>query len=110
MSLDVSLYIVENDSEIEVYEANITHNLGLMASKAGIYEALWKPESLNKVFAKDLIETLEAGLSNLKARPLYFIQFNASNGWGVYEHFVPFISRYLDACRKYPDSIIKVSR
>jgi len=35
----------EEESE-EIYSANITHNLGKMANKAGIYEALWRPGEL----------------------------------------------------------------
>ena len=32
------------------------------------------------------------------------------NGWGLYEHFVPWIERYLAACIANPDSIVTVSR
>ena len=46
----------------------------------------------------------------LKSRPEYFKQFNAANGWGTYEHFVPFVEGYLDACLQYRDAIVGVSR
>jgi hypothetical protein len=93
-----------------VYDANITHNLGKMAGEAGIYQALWRPEEINKEKAEDIIELLEVGLTNLKARPEHFKQFNSSNGWGMYEHFVPFVEKYLNACKEYPKCLIEISR
>ncbi len=113
-----------------VYEANITHNLNKMASEAGIYEALWRPhrlkdgysipendhnaehefESSSITFAKNIIPILEKGLADLVARPTHYEQFNASNGWGMYEHFVPFVAKYLEACKNNPESVINISR
>lgn len=139
MSLNVYLYgnkMVSYDKgqtfsneTYEVYWANITHNLGTMANEAGIYEALWRPyrlkpnydttmdydaerkfESENPSTAKEIIEILEKGLAYLKARPEHFKKFNASNGWGLYEHFVPFVERYLEACKENPEAEIICSR
>ena len=137
MSLDVQLvrqkwvsydegktHTVENE---EVYWANITHNLGKMAGEAGIYEALWRPYQLRDDFelyaddeydfeekciikASDIIDILEKGLADLKARPKHFEKFNSSNGWGMYHNFVPFVERYLDACKENPGCIVKVDR
>jgi len=94
----------------EVYWANITHNLGNMAEECGIYKAIWRPEEIGKTKAAEIVEILENGLSDLIKRPDHFQQFNSSNGWGLYENFVPFVSKYLDACKEYPDAIIRVSR
>lgn len=123
MSLDVSLISREKikktcphcDSEYEVdeqevYSANITHNLGEMAREAGIYMYLWRPEELGITIAKELIVPLEIGLNLLKDKPSYFEKFNAENGWGLYEHFVPFVENYLNACKQYPESTIEVDR
>jgi len=107
MSLDFSLNKVQ---ECEIFSINITHNLTEMASKAGIYYALWRPEEEGYKDAKDIIPVLEKGLKDLKERPEYFKQFDAENGWGTYEHFVPFVEEVLNACKKDPDSIIYVSR
>jgi hypothetical protein len=117
------------DSET-IYQANITHNLGKMAGEAGIYEALWRPYQLREDFkewekyaadeyefegkcvikAIDIIPILEKGLADLKARPEHFETFNSPNGWGMYEHFVPFVEKYLEACKEYPQSIVNVCR
>tara|TARA_R110000851_G_scaffold308922_2_gene468121 strand:- start:5040 stop:5462 length:423 start_codon:yes stop_codon:yes gene_type:complete len=113
-----------------VYDANITHNLNEMAGEAGIYKALWRPYRLREDFkdlglyacdedeyekkclirAEDIIELLEIGLIDLKERPEHFEQFNSSNGWGMYEHFVPFVEKYLNACKKYPKCLIEIDR
>lgn len=93
-----------------LYSSNITHNLGKMAKEAGIYQHLWRPEELRIKTAGELIEQLEVGLAKLKADPKKYEAFNAENGWGLYEHFVPFVEEYLQACKENPDSLIEISR
>jgi hypothetical protein len=120
-------YSVENET---IYSANITHNLGEMADKAGIYEALWRPHRLKEGYnipeedhhaewefednsitlAKEIIPLLEKGLADLNNRPEYFEKYNSPNGWGMYEHFVPFVEKYLEACKANPDSIVTTDR
>lgn len=107
MSLDVHLTKV---MPTDVYWSNITHNLGEMAEEAGIYNALWRPDEIGITQAAQLIEPLQAGLSLLKSDPVRFKKFNASNGWGTYEHFVPFVEKYLEACQDNPDAEVSVSR
>jgi hypothetical protein len=94
----------------ELYSANITHNLGRMADKAGIYGALWRPDEHGFTHAKQLIEPLRDGLKQLEENPTYFKQFDAENGWGRYIHFVPFVRAYLKACEQYPEATVHVSR
>jgi hypothetical protein len=122
MSLYVFLYSVEkktvmcyscmheHEEQEMLYDDNITHNLCEMADKAGIYKSLCKPEEIGAKYAKDIIEVVEKGLADLKARPEYFEQFNSPNGWGMYKHFVPFVLDYLDALKENPDAEIHISR
>lgn len=130
MSLDVYLSDPTSTYETEdLYSANITHNLGQMAGEAGIYNALWRPyklkpdfidpnnyekemdfESKQIIVAKDLIPIVEKGLNKLKSNPEYFKKFNSPNGWGMYEHFVPFVEDYLEALKQYPEAKVSVSR
>lgn len=118
----------EEDDDDVVYHANITHNLTKMAEEAGMYEALWRPYRLktNQVFAtydeelvfeescqvqaREIILILEQGIERLKVDPSHFSKFNTSNGWGTYEQFLPWVSKYLKACIEHPDAIIEVSR
>jgi hypothetical protein len=107
MSLNV---ILSNADTGDSYSANITHNLNRMAEAAGIYRHLWRPEELGIVYARELIEPLTEGLNRMKADPVYYSQFNAPNGWGLYQHFVPWVERYLDACKALPDATVEVYR
>lgn len=106
MSLDVHLTINDED----VYSANITHNLIKMADEAGLYSILWGPEEMNLTKAYQLVEPLRLGLKILKSEPERFMKLNASNGWGKYENFVPFVEKYLEACLEYLNADISVSR
>jgi len=99
----------------EVYSANITHNLGTMAHavKCGehnLYEYLWRPEEIGIKKASELIEPLKEGSLELKDKPEAYRKYNSSNGWDVYEDFVPFVEQYLAACEANPDTDINVSR
>ena len=124
MSLDVTLYgeeITEKcwcdkcDNEHihtyrpALYDANITHNLGKMAKEAGIYEALWHPEELEITTADQLTPILAIGLARLLGDPKKFKKFDSPNGWGVYDDFVPWVGKYLNACKTFPNAIVKVS-
>jgi hypothetical protein len=60
--------------------------------------------------ARQLIEPLAAGLSVMVADPDRFEALNAPNGWGKFEHFVPWCERYLQACRDNPDALVVVHR
>lgn len=138
MSLDVGLYRIKyvsydmvnfHEEKEELYGANITHNLNVMAEQAGIYKALWRPYQLHKdyvysedykiemafedlvtIIATDIIDVIEQGLDLLKNRPDYFSKFNSPNGWGTYVHFVQFVKKYLAALKQYPNSIVIVDR
>ncbi len=124
MSLDISLYSTAKTihkcpacgdehtckQRVEMFTWNITHNLGEMAEQAGIYEVLWRPENILAKRASQLITLLRNGLTELKAKPDYYKGFNPTNGWGNYEGLVECVEKYLEACIKYPESEIFVSR
>lgn len=93
-----------------VFDANITHNLTTIAAEAGIYTCLWRPDEIGITHARQLIEPLTKGLTALRAEPARYEALNPENGWGSYEAFVPWIERYLDACARYPEAQVRVSR
>lgn len=94
----------------ELFWNNITHNLGTMAAEAGIYKHVWRPEEIGIKHAKELIEPLTKAIADMKERPDHYKQFNSPNGWGLYEHFVPWLEKYLAACKENPEASISVSR
>lgn len=125
MSLDFYLYGKEETKECTcvecghshtkivpdmLFQANITHNLGKMAEKAGIYKVLWKPVECGFLVAGDIIVPLEKGLRDMEKNPTYYRTFNSPNGWGVYDHFLPFVREVLGACKKFPHATIYTSR
>lgn len=112
MSLDVRLYCECGSPccEGELFSRNITHNLGQMASAAGIYEALWRPENLKINKASELVPLLETGLALLIKDPDRFKALNPENGWGSYDGLCDFASAYLEACKEYPKAKVSVSR
>lgn len=95
----------------ELYSTNITHNLNSMAEAAGIYGCLWQPEECNPPIttAGQCIPFLEAGLILLRGDPHRFRKFDAKNGWGTYEQFVPWVERVLAACREHPMARVEAS-
>lgn len=107
MSLDVRLREMAPCTQ---YSRNITHNLTKMASEAGIYQHLWRPDEIEITKANQLIEPLKAGLELLKSDPERFKKFTPSNGWGDYENLVNFVEDYLNACLEYPDADVSVDR
>lgn len=94
----------------EVYSANITHNLNIMAREAGVYEHLWRPDEITISKARELIEPLREGLHKLKLEPEKYKKFNPKNGWGSYDGLVKFVENYLNACYEYPEADVRASR
>lgn len=99
-----------NEDYIEVFDINITHNLGEMALKAGIYYALWKPEEIHKYQAKDILPILKNGYELLTKYPDFYKKYNSPNGFGVYEDFLKFVNEVIKACENDPDAYIDISR
>jgi hypothetical protein len=81
-----------------------------MANAAGIYHCLWEPDEIGITKASQLIDPLRDGLATLQSDTDRFREFNPSNGWGTYEGLVRFVAGYLEACQKYPEALVSVSR
>ena len=107
MSLDVYL---EDEKGNQLYADNITHNLSKMAEAVGIYECLWRPDEHGITHAKQIIEPLTKGVILLATESAKFQAYNSPNGWGMWEHFLPFCARYLQACKDYQTALVSVSR
>lgn len=106
MSLDFYLSEVQ---ETEVYWGNITHNLGRMASEAGLYDYLWNADQKAET-AGDLIKPLAEGIVTLASNPERFKQLEAPNGWGTYEGLLRFASTVLAKCILHPTARIGISK
>jgi hypothetical protein len=95
---------------------NITHNLNRMAEAVQIeyfnlYELLWYPiENLHLQANKEYITKLEKCYNELKNNPDKYEKYNSPNGWGLYEHFVPFVKKVLDLCKENEGWYINTSK
>lgn len=114
MSLDVYLrFDIDTggaEHTVSVFDANYTHNCGLMAKEAGVYDVVWRPEENGVTCAADLIAPLRQGIAAMEDDPKRFIALNPSNGWGSYETFLPWLREYLQACVKFPKAAVVACR
>jgi len=122
MSLDIYLYNTKtltcdcgkvHELETEcVFSTNITHDLNTMADKAGIYDPLWNghKDGIGIDTAGELGEILTLAITHMDMNPDLYRQFNATNGWGTYEQFVPWLEGLRDRCMEYPGAKIEVSK
>ncbi len=107
MSLDFTL---TRTQPVQVYDCNITHNLGAMAAAAGIYGCLWRPEENGIRTAEDMVGLLEAGIAWLETHEAEARAMEPENKWGTYDDFLKFCRNTLSACREYPDATVEASR
>ena len=106
MSLDIYL---EEVKPVEVHWQNITHNLNKIASEAGIYNCLWHPDKAEIKKAMHLIKPLTQAIADMKDRPDHYKKFDAENGWGTYDDFLPWLECLLKACINNPSADVRVS-
>lgn len=109
MSLDISLMNKLEGCEeyVEVWSANITHNVARMARAAGLYDVMWDS---NDKKSRDIKPLLILGIKELKDNPEKYKAMNPSNGWGSYEHLLFCAENFLSQIKKYPASEISSSR
>lgn len=93
-----------------VFSDNYTHNANKMASEAGIYEVVWRPDEVGITHAKQIVEKLEAGIKLMRDEPERFIALQPENGWGSYDSFLPWLERYLKACKAHPEALVSADR
>jgi hypothetical protein len=105
----VSLDIALTHKGQTVWEGNITHNLGKMADRAGMYEAIWRPDELG-YDAHDVLDDVRDGLHHMLTFREDHESLNPENGWGDYEALARFAFEYALALSKYPTAEIDVSR
>ena len=124
MSLDLRLELPVDTGnkpfKAELYDGNITHNLGKMARECGLYEPMWRPylvvgldieeEDEVVINAGVLIKDLRRGIEELENNKEEYIQYNPDNGWGDYDGLLRVAKEYLTACEDYPHAVVKAWR
>lgn len=107
MGLDVSLKV---PGLVTMFSGYVTHNLVPMAKRAGLYDVMWRPGTLDATRAQHLIPHLQDGLERLESDPTSYADLEPENGFGDYIGFVKAVRDYLAACREHPDAFVEVSR
>jgi hypothetical protein len=107
MSYDVTLYVMRQTPGLytDVYEANITSNLGAMfrlALGVGFKE-------LAGMKAADAEPILAEAVWDMTMDERKYTPLNPANGWGSYESGLLFLRRLLQACQQNPDADIRIS-
>lgn len=118
MSLDIYFKDPETENYLEIEgNTNITHNLNKIAQELCFYEVLWRPEETiglfknpSKIIASEILPYYREALSTVLEEGETVKHLLPSNGWGTLECFNRVLTSCINACLKYPDSIIQVSR
>lgn len=93
------------------WSGNITHNLTAMASAAGLYYAIWRPDEYQHgCRARNLIPDVEEGLKWLHENEDEARKHEPKNKWGSYDGLIDFVQDYLSALHRFPDADVEVSR
>ena len=90
--------------DVEVYTCEITHNLGNMAQRIGVYKHFWRQEELGIDRAYQLKLPLRWAIDELTVRRNYYKQFEPSNKWGTVEEFIKWMVDLLGYCSENPEA------
>ena len=118
---DLSQGDLENFSIDQEWSANITHNLGGMAShvpvklkdgtQTTLYYVCWRPEEiLDKPNTNDVLDLLIQGLMYMIEYRKELLQYESPNGWGTYNGFMKFLLNYKQACEDNPNCKVETDR
>ena len=106
--MGLQIWLREDDEE--VYTASTTHNCRRMAQEARLWYPIWHPEDTGKEKAWQIINELEHGIGHLTARPTHYERISDNNTWGTYSEFLVFCVKYREACQRFPNATITISR
>jgi ABC-type dipeptide/oligopeptide/nickel transport system ATPase component len=108
MSLDIYMECPHCNSTI--YEANITHNLNVMAKSCELYAVMYRPDENGVERAEQAEPLLRSGIEAMVRDKTELEKLNPSNGWGSYTDLLNVATGYLEACSENPTARIRVSR
>ena len=95
----------------EVFDTNITHNLGPMAREcASLYLVLWHPEELDITDARSCVPHLLEGIGILVNDQHKLEHLNPANGWGDHSNLLDVSLEFLNACLRHPGAKIITCR
>lgn len=84
-----------------VYTSEVADSLASMAKVVQAYGPVWHPDRESILTAEHLIRPLEFSLGDLGR----FVSFGTDYSKQLFE----FLLRYLNACKEYPEAIVRTS-
>ena len=101
--------------EASEWSANITHNMTVMARhvpvsveyrnkvyEGTLYDYVWHPEKQGSVSTILMSKILIQGIIYMVANRKSLLPFNPTNGWGSYDSFLRWLTKYKEACEDNP--------
>ncbi len=118
MSLDIYFQDPNTKAYLEIDgDTNITHNLNKIAQELCFYEILWRPEETvglfknpSRIRASEILPYYREALATILEEGDTVKHLLPINGWGTLDCFNRVLTSCINACIKYPDSIIVISR
>ena len=117
MSLDYSLHVEERCDHCghvigtrKVCDLNVTHTLGKIARRVGIYPFLWRAPEFGIERAEQLIKPLEYSLDYMRNNRELLLPLEPENGWGTLSDFIEFCANLLKVAKEYPQATIRSDR
>lgn len=112
----VPLFLDDNPPLEEEWSANITHNMGHMASHVPIdnhslYDYVWHGDEYVKKLTTDFMsDILKVGIAYMVSNRKELLKYNPVNNWGSYDAFLQWLINFKNACEDNPDCIIELDR
>jgi len=106
VSYDIDITVDHEDGYSSGFEVgNMTYNVSTMVKEACGVTFSW----FDGMTCKQALPILYFCWRNLRRNPSHFRRFEAPNGWGTYEQFMPYMTRFYVMARLHPKGIIRVS-
>lgn len=103
MSSDISIHVVHPDGYSSSFEVgNMTSNCNRMLIAACGVSMGW----FDKVSCEKAMPILRHAWQNMKRNPKVYRQLQAENGWGTYDQFMPFLTRFYVMTRLHRTGVI----
>lgn len=94
-------------SEFRLFWKNYTHNVTPMWHKAKIYDELYNSDGKHP---KEIMEKLRLGLKDMQDNRKEYKILDPDNGWGDCDSAMAFLSDIIDACSRFPEGTIHISK
>lgn len=124
----MSLTVAIIDKDETIWDGNITHNMGVMASHipvnyrneddtvafmGSLYDIVWRADNIGDPFflnTAPMVDVLSDGICYMIQHRLELLQYNPDNGWGSYDDFLNWLISYKNQCEDNPNCKIEISR